>query len=317
MKKTSCFFLFAMVLLCNSYAQEKLFLKNQKEPIPCKILEINTTEIKYQPSDADQLTIGVSKNDVEKIIFKSGRTQYFTDPLQDFSYYKGQKRMIFKTGLLSPALGFADFYLEKSIKPGKSMEFQLNVIGLGKNITYYNNYLNSDNLYINQRGASVGAGVKMLRMPDFELSNRRLMHILHGSYLKPAVSMGYYKRDFVIIDPMNYTYSTKNKGIVIGLISVSAGKQWILDNTFSLEFYGTVGLGIDNFRSQQSKINKENNGNPYTQDETLPYQNFGYTRFGRGDVGVSVGGGLKVGYLFNCKKPKVAGMDKMRERLNK
>lgn len=302
-----------------SIAQEKLYLKNQKEPISCKVSEININSIKYHPNDADQLLIEVSKAEVEKIVFKSGRVQVFTDPLEDFNFYKGQKRWIAKVGLLSPAFGYTDLYLEKSIRPGKSVEFQANIIGLGKNITYYNSYVNSDNLHINQRGASIGAGMKVLRLPDFELSNRKLLHILQGSYLKPAISLGYYQRDFIVSDPINYTYSTKTKGIMTSQISVTVGKQWILDNTFSLEIYGLVGLGVDNFRHQQNRIKKDNsNGNSYLEDENIPYQNFGYTRFGRGDVGVAIGGGLKIGYLFNCKKSKdVGGMDRMRQRLNK
>ena len=114
-------------------AQEKLYLRNQKAPIDCQITEINTSEVKYKPSDAEQLTVGVSINDVEKIVFKSGRVQSFGDPMQDFSFYKGQKKWIAKFGLLSPASGFTDFYIEKSVKPGRSIEFQANVIGLGKN----------------------------------------------------------------------------------------------------------------------------------------------------------------------------------------
>lgn len=316
MKKIIGFLTCFIILAAQTKAQEKLYLKNQREPIPCKIIEINSTEIKYQPNDAEQLTIGINKLDAEKIVFKSGRVQYFTDPLEDFGFYKGQKRWVAKVGLLSPAFGYTDLYLEKSLKPGKSVEFQANIIGLGKNMTFYNSYVNSDNLYVNQKGATVGIGLKVLRMPDYELANRKLMHILQGSYIKPAINIGYYTRDFIIVDPLSGNYTFKNKGIVTSQFAIILGKQWILDNTISMEIYGSLGMGVDNFRSQQSKINKDNGGGyQYFQDETIPYQNFGYTRFGRGDVGLTIGGGLKVGYLFNWKKPKaeVAGAAKTKE----
>lgn len=318
MKKIVAVFTLLFLSALHGWAQEKLYLKNQREPIPCKVLEINVTEIKYQPSDADGLVVGVGKNEVEKIVFKSGRAQYFTDPLQDFNHYKGQKRWVAKAGILSPAFGFTDLYLEKSLKPGKSVEFQANIIGLGKNLTF-NSVYSGQNFSVNQRGASVGVGMKVLRLPDFEISNRKLMHILQGSYIKPAINIGYYQRNFLIGDQWGSGYKTVRKPVVTSNVSVSFGKQWILDNTFSLEIYGSLGLSVDNFRTQQKNINRDvSNGNGFLQDETIPYTNFGYTRFGRGDAGLSIGTGLKLGYLFNWKKTKeVGGVDKNRARLNK
>ncbi|GAA4455022.1 hypothetical protein [Rurimicrobium arvi] len=317
MKYLFAFLLFVSGMSLSASAQEKIYLKNQKEPISCTVREIGTTEIKYTPSDAEQLVIAVPRNDVEKIVFKSGRTQYFTDPLNDFSYYKGQKKWAVKAGLFSPALGYTDLYLEKSIKPGRSIEFQGTIIGLGKNRTYYNSYTSYQNSNMNQRGFSVGVGYKVLKMPDFELANRKMMHILQGSYIKPSVSIGYYQKNFVTTDYTTGSYSLVRKGVVTSHIAIAFGKQWILDNTIAIDVYGMAGLGIDNYRSQQMKVQNEVNGPAtYVSDDVVPYSNFGYTRFGRGSTGVTLGAGVKVGYLFNCKKPKeVGGIDKMRDRL--
>lgn len=313
--------LFMLLLASGSLAtaQEKIYMKHQKEPINALVKEIGVSEIKYVPSDAEQLIIAVPKNDVEKIVFKSGRTQYFTDPLNDYNYYKGQRRFALKMGLFSPALGYTDLYLEKSLKPGRAVEFQATLIGLGKNRTYYNNYTSYQNSNMNQRGFSVGVGFKALRMPDFELSNRKMLHILQGSYIKPAVAVGYYEKNFVTPDMATGTYSLVKKGVVTSHLSVSLGKQWILDNTISIEVYGMTGIGIDNYRSQQMKATQEVNGlAAYASDDVTPYANFGYSRFGRGSTGVTFGAGVKVGCLFNTKKSKeVGGLDKMRDRLKK
>lgn len=314
MKKIIVLLSFICFFALQGLAQEKVYLKNQKEPIECTVTEINSEEIKYRPSDAPQLVIGVSKLEVSKIVFKSGRVQYFTDPLEDFNFYKGQKRWIAKLGLLSPAFGFTDFYLEKSVKPGKSLEFQANIIGLGKNplinTVYYSGNVGQE-IYKNQSGAMIGVGMKILRMPDFEMGNRKLMHILQGGYLKPSILVGYYERNIEFQDPNSYLYDYKRKGIVTSLISVTVGKQWILDNTFSIDLYGLIGLGVDNYRSQQIKTAKDAGGITVSSfDDVLPYSNFGYTRFGRGDAGIAIGGGIKVGYLFNWKKPKPAAVDK-------
>ena len=156
-------------------------------------------------------------------------------------------------------------------------------------------------------------------MPDFALSNRKLMHILQGGYLKPAIMLGYYQRNMLYTDPNTYVSQTRVKGIVTSMISVTVGKQWVLDNTFSIDLYALAGLGVDNFRKQQNKLITDVGGfDPYSYNDILPYPNFGYTRFGRGDAGVAMGAGVKLGYLFNVKKKKSAsGMDKMRTRLNK
>lgn len=321
MKKLFFLLLNIGLFISSAMAQEKLYLKTQKEPIDCQVTEINSSEVKYKPSDAEQLIIGVSIIDVDKIVFKSGRVQTFSDPLKDFNFYKGQKKWIAKFGLLSPVSGFTDFYLEKSVKPGRSVEFQANVIGLGKNSVITGQYdSNGKEFYYNQRGGSLGVGIKVLRMPDFELANRKLMHILQGGYLKPAIMLGYYQRNIVFTDPNTYITQTKTKGIVTSLVSMTVGKQWILDNTFSIDLYAMIGLGVDNFRRQQTKtIREASNGlNLVDYADVMPYKNFGYTRFGRGDAGVAIGAGIKMGYLFNVKKKKdSSGINKMRERLNK
>ncbi|MCC6186572.1 MAG: hypothetical protein IT256_05405, partial [Chitinophagaceae bacterium] len=174
-------------------------------------------------------------------------------------------------------------------------------------------------IHFDQKGGSIGIGLKVLRMPDFEVANRKLMHILQGGYLKPAISLGYYQRNMISIDPITYANQAKVKGIVTSLVSMSVGKQWILDNTFSIDIYAMMGLGVDNYRNQQAKVSKEVSGFSVDQyNDVLPYRNFGYTRFGRGDAGVAIGAGIKIGYLFNTKKKQDAqGLSKLKDRLNK
>jgi hypothetical protein len=307
-----------LLLLANvSFAQEKLYLKTQKEPIECQIVEINTEEVKYKPSDAPQLIIGVIKSDVLKIVYQSGRTQIITDPLEDYSFYVGQKRFIAKAGVLSPLNGFTDLYLEKSIKPGRSFEIQANIIGLGNKRHASDGFTVSDSLFMKQKGLALGIGYKVLRMPDFTLSNRRLTHILQGSYIKPNVLFGYYQRNFLYQDPNSNLYKTQNKGVAYAQLGINLGKQWIFDNTFSIEIFGSLGIGFDNYRSQQIKSIVENGGTNYINQNVIPYGNFGFTRFGSNNMGLTLGGGIKVGYLFNWKKSKdsIGGVNRMKARL--
>lgn len=309
MKKTLALLALMVCITAAAIAQEKIYLTTQKAPLEGTVTEIGVSEIKYRPSDADQLIMVLDKQEVVKIVFKSGRVQYFTDPMQDFNYYKGQRRNAVKVGLLSPVFGFTDIYLERAVKPGRSTEFQLNAIGLGKNI-YYDNMdrnFNSQDIYIDQRGASIGAGIKFVRVPDFNTGNLKLRHIMQGGYIKPAINIGYYQRNFIAYDQFSPNgYKLERKGVFTSNISVTLGKQWILDNSFSIEIYGNLGLGIDNFRKQQQKMLDDNGSPSYLNDMNVPYSNFGYTRFGRDDIGLTLGGGVKIGYLFNWKKPTEA-----------
>lgn len=317
------YFSLALIFLftLKGFAQEKIYLKTQKEPISCQILEINTEEVKYRPEGSDVLTIGISKNDVSKIVFKNGDVQYFLDPLESFQRYVGQKRWNAKIGLLSPVSGYTDLYLEKALKPGRSVELQMNIIGLGTKVLLNTDWNTNKEYYFNQRGLTIGGGLKVLKLPDFELSNRKLTHILQGSYLKPSILIGYYQRDFVFVDPNTYKYNISRKGIMTSMIAINVGKQWVLDNTFSIDMFASFGLGFDNFRKQETKVKDEYMQNiPYYSqiEDNLPYRNFGYTRFGKNDLGVSISGGIKIGYLFNMKKKESEmGFDKMRARLNK
>lgn len=322
--KKLIFFLTCTLLSNALLAQEKIFLKSQAEPINATVTEINSSEVKYKPEDAQQLIIGVPLSEVQKIVFKSGRVHVINDPLKDFILYKNQKQWSAKIGLLSPAAGFTDLYLEKSLKPGRSVEFQATIIGLGKNVEvddfFGANTNGTSKTYFNQKGFNVGVGLKVLKKPDFDMGYRQLTHILQGSYLKPSIVLGFYQRDFYYIDPIYYTPMSKKANIINGSFNVNLGHQWVLDNIFSIDIYAMVGIGVDNYRKEEARVNKEFNSiyNNGPQVNNMPFRNFGYTRFGSGDIGLALGAGLKIGYLFNLKKQRDSfGLNKMRERLNK
>jgi hypothetical protein len=297
-----------IIMLClslSAFAQDKIYVKTQKAPLEGRIIEMGINEVKYKPKDADYMVQVIEKQDIVKIVYESGRTENFSDPMEDFKYYTGQNKNIIKIGLLSPLFGFTDIYYERALKPGRSVEGQINIIGLGQNIRY--NSLSSsyidDNQRVDQKGVSLGIGMKFLRMPDYNTGRLRLRHILQGGYIKPVVNIGYYKRNFLDENLSTSSYVMKQKGVVAGNLGITLGKQWVYDNTLSLEIYGTLGIGFDNFRSVQKKL-ADDSGQNWITDDDIPYTNFGYTRFGKNDVGLTMGGGIKIGYLFHFKKDK-------------
>ncbi|WP_425075328.1 hypothetical protein [Psychroserpens sp. S379A] len=78
MNKT-LFFVFFLFGLLNIYSQDTIYLKSEKEPIISKIIEINSSEIKYKKFNyQDGALFIINKDEVDKINFKNGDTQTFT-----------------------------------------------------------------------------------------------------------------------------------------------------------------------------------------------------------------------------------------------
>jgi hypothetical protein len=243
---------------------------------------------------------------VLKVVYQNGEVLMINNPLKDFAVYSGQKKWNAKLDMLSPMLGYTRLYLEQSKRPGRSAEYELNIIGLGKDpeITSQSYVIGTTKrVHFEAKGVGLGYGMKFLRLPDYVNGQVRLRHILQGSYVKPAVSFAYYTRNFVGTDNMGNLNVTRKPVYAINP-NITIGKQWILDNTISIEMYGTIGYSFDNVRATQKKIRNDANPNPFFSDDNIPFNAFGYTRFSSGDFGLSFNTGFRVGYLFNMKKDK-------------
>lgn len=301
-----------MVMTLSSFAQDKIYLKTQKAPVEGEVTEVSVNEIKYKPFGRPNPIITIDKQDVMKIVYQNGEVFMIQNPMQDFSLYNGQKKYDLKLDVLSPLAGYTRLYLEKAEKPGRSHEFELNVIGLGKTSFLYSQYNpgtgGSNTVNIDQQGIGIGYGKKFLRTPDYVNGQLRLRHILQGSYVKPAISLAYYSRNFMYYDRNvagpggGGDYKTVRKPVYSANLAVTFGKQWILDNTLSIEIYATAGYGIDNVRSTGKKTANDNGGYSPFMYENEPYNNFGAIRFSKGDFGLTLNGGFRVGYLFNWNK---------------
>ncbi len=288
-------------------AQDKIYTTTQKAPIEGEVTEISVGEIKYKPTGRPFPVTTLDKQDVLKIVYGNGEVFMVNNPLKDFAMYNGQHKWNLKMDLLSPLLGYTNLYLEHSVKPGRSVEYQLNMIGLGKNQDmnysgYSGNYVQG--LKFDARGVGIGYGVKFLRLPDYVNGQVRLRHILQGSYIKPAISLAYYSRNFVGTDTFGFTKVARKPVFAINP-SVTFGRQFILDNTISLEIFGTIGYSYDNVRQQEREVRNDRMQPVYVGLDNSPFNAFGYTRFSSGDFGLSVSGGIRIGYLFDMKKKAV------------
>src|SRR5215216_5552115 len=119
-------------------AQDKIHTTTQKAPIEGEVIEVTVSEVKYKPTGRPFPVVSLDKQDIVKIVYGNGEVFMINNPLKDFTVYNGQKKWNAKIDLFSPMLGYTNLYLEHSVKPGRSVEYQLNLIGLGKN--QYLNY---------------------------------------------------------------------------------------------------------------------------------------------------------------------------------
>jgi len=281
-------------------AQDKIYTSIDDKPIIGEVVEITTTELKYKPIDRPFPIVSVEKQDVIKVVYKNGEILTINNPMNDLRLYKKQHMWNMKMNLFSPLFGHTQLFLEHCTKPGRSIEYELNLIGLGKDqIMTLNDFGNSyEDKYYGAAGVGIGIGLKVIRVPDYSIGNNRMTHIMQGAYIKPAISFNLYNRNFS--GPNN---TMENKLVYAIVPNINIGRQWVLDNTFSVEAYGLVGYSIDNVRSTQQKVINDS-GIATFFNNNQPFTGFGYTRLQKGDAGLCLGAGVRVGYLFNMPKKK-------------
>jgi hypothetical protein len=284
-------------------AQDRIYTTTQKAPVEGEVTEVNQSEIKYKPTGRPYPVTTLDRQDVIKIVYANGEVFMINNPLKDYTLYSGQHKWNAKLDVLSPLLGYTNLFLEHSQKPGRSVEYQLNLIGLGKNQELW--YSNFNGNYLREskfdaRGAGLGIGMKFLRLPDYVNGSTRLRHILQGSYIKPAISVSFYSRNFLAYDSVGNN-RLERKPVFAIHPNITFGRQFIFDNTISMEMYATIGYSFDNVRQQERTVQNDRMQQVYFPNNE-PFNGFGYTRFSSGDFGLTLNAGLRIGYLFDFKK---------------
>jgi hypothetical protein len=245
-------------------AQDIIYKKNN-DSIVCIIREVGTEAIKYNLLDYSQMVLfAIDKNKVSKIVFSDGQGMEFQNEMKNEENYLDDRRRAIKIDFISPLTGNTTFSYEQSLKPGRSLEGSVGLIGLGL-----------DPGGNNPRGLFVGFGLKLIKSPDFYFSRMRYAHLLKGGYIKPEVSLALYA-----VDRDNYYYGHSRETIFSGAIMVNFGKQWIFDNVMLFDMYVGVGYGFS--------TSSYNNGMVY---------NFGYAT-GPPQFPIALTAGINIGYLL-------------------
>jgi hypothetical protein len=257
----------ALFLGFQSFAQDRIIKKDQSE-ILCTVIEIGLDEIKYKSRDqTDQIVYSIDKDQILKIVFENGRVQVIDNDMKNPVYYADQKKWMIKTGILGPLTSQMNFSLEKSIRPGRSLEATLGIIGLG----FSNDW--------NAGGAYLKAGYKFIATPNYSMRGMRYSHLLKGFYIRPEVAFSAFSRDD--------SYSTNRDDIVGGAVLLNLGKQWVFDDAMGLDLFFGVGYGFDNWSITVDY--------PYYGDE--PVYHYGWFN-GTQEVPIAFTAGLRIGFLM-------------------
>lgn len=226
------------ILLFSSYqlnAQDRIVKTNQ-DTISCKVKEVLTDEVKYiLPEMSNDILFGIDKNDIIKIILGNGKELSFSHSLYGKGTYENQKKHAIKLGFLAPLTGNTTFAYERLIRPSRSWEASLGIIGLGV-----------DGNDENPRGAFAKFGMKFIKNPDFYLKGMRYAHVLKGTYVKPEIAFSAYsyeKWNYYDYLP-GYSYDGDERETNWALAAnIIVGKQYVFNDIFLLDMYFGLGYG--------------------------------------------------------------------------
>lgn len=225
------------MILAQGKFSDQLIQRNGKV-IVCQIREIGDDEIKYvMEGYRDDLVFGIDKNKVEKIVFADGREMNISDSMYGKENYEGQNKNALKFHFFSPLSGATAFTYERSLKPGRSIEAALGIVGVGW----------QDDYTRNASGFYTKLGYKFIKDPDFYVKGMRYAHILKGSYIRPELAFASYSYEHMLTDwhSGNQVTYYKKSNVTKGAFIINVGKQWVYSDRFLVDWYVGAGYGFD------------------------------------------------------------------------
>ncbi len=229
--------LLLIILSITALAQDKI-IKKSGDVINCKVTELGAMQVKYYYSDNPKLVFGIDKALIEKVEFATGEiVEMGKNSFKNEEYYTNQSKHAIKVNFLSPLAGSLELVYEQSIKPGRSWETSLGIIGAGVDV-----------MEISPFGFYGKFAYKFIKSPDFYIQNMHYAHILKGGYIAPEIALRYFA-----YDKQNYNYyygsydsSTERTDNFSFAIMLKLGKQWVFDDAFIVDLYFGVGYGFCN-----------------------------------------------------------------------
>lgn len=223
--------LLLLVLGLNLLGQDKIIKKNG-DVLSCVVTELGADQIKYHYTDKPSITFGIDKALVERIEFATGEVIKIEDnTFNSMEYYANQNQRALKLGFLSPMYGNTEFTFEQVIKPGRSWEAALGIIGIG-----------FDPYERDPSGIYGKYAYKFTRTPDYYMHRMHYSHILKGAYIAPEIAFRY-----VEYNSIEYNWFSENSRKRVNDFSLAVhlkfGKQWVYDNRFIIDAFVGIGYG--------------------------------------------------------------------------
>ena len=247
-------------------------------------------------TDSEGPLYSLEKDRIIRIVYQNGRVETYESNLKNPEYYIGQPTTAIKVNFLSPLLGYTQLNYEKNLRPGRSYELSLGIIGLGKNQEMSTIYFSGSNSYESlkrgARGVFSGAGYKFTRIPDFINKGTRYSHLFQGSYVKPELILGLYGQNFYRNNPNGNPIQERESIFFTGLL-INVGKQWVLGDAFLIDIYGGLGYALDTLNR------KYDNSSEYTYNDLVGNH---FAMISGVDSAFGITGGFKIGLLLNQKK---------------
>lgn len=233
---------------------------------------------------------------MKKIIFLFFTLSFYSSVIaQSDSLSNNQPLLnIFKFNFFSPLLGHSMFSYEREIKPNRSREFSLSIIGAGENMNKFYDFQTGNTIYEERQiGASLGYGYRFYMPRRSTYKYNKKVPSLTGFYFKPTV----YGNIFVD-DPALFNGTVLERDVILSAaVLMESGWQAIIGKVFSIDVYGGFGYGFVNI--DYDSFSNQNRTNPAfgTNKNSNSYT---FNRFGR-TVGLALSGGFKVGFVSKSK----------------
>ncbi len=297
-------------------AQDKLYLKGERNPLDVKVLEIGPSEIKVEDRENDVVQV-YDTYDINKIIYANGRVQKFENlNEQNIDRYREMNFNAFSVDMTGAFFNMLRISYDRIIKPGLSYELAASYIGLspGRDIAFYgtqdpNTYRWSNTLAQQTSGFRIEGGMKAIRLPNFVSGRIRYRHLLQGSYLKPWAAFEYVSQNYVDslyykpnstyleCDYQKLSYPSMNLGL-------DFGRSWVASNRVLVDLYFGVGYSFSGFKKVNTRPTQDDYIGPgYIADSYDDTRGYGYLRTQPNRTASFIlRFGVKAGYVFNWKK---------------
>ena len=227
--------LFTLLISCYQLNAQDRIIKVNNDTINCMVKEISTDEVKYiVPETSNTILFAIDKNEISKIILENGKELSFSHSLYGIKTYQDQRKHALKLNFLAPLTGNTTISYERLIRPSRSWEASLGIIGLG-----------IDSNDENPRGAFGKFGMKFIKNPDFYLKGMRYAHVLKGTYVKPEVTFSVYsfEKEYDYWWYNSYSSSDDRKTNWAVAFNIVVGKQYVFNDIFLLDMYLGAGYG--------------------------------------------------------------------------